>query len=48
MAVVAYEAAKAERARVVFMSFGLLHTYGIMEQLKKYSASFIVFSPNYR
>jgi hypothetical protein len=48
MVIFAYETAKAEGARVVFMSFGTLHAYGIIEQLKKYSASFIVFSPNYR
>lgn len=48
MATFAYEAARAESPRAIFMSFGMLHTYGVVEQLKKYSASFIVFSPNYR
>lgn len=42
-----YEIAKQRSADVVYMEFGVIHTHGIMEYLKKRSASFIVFSPNF-
>lgn len=46
MAKYTFDLAGRRRAKVVYMSFGALHTHGIIQQLKKQSASFIVFSPN--
>lgn len=47
MARYTYELAKNEKAQIVYMSFGALHTHGVLEELKKYPAYIIVFSPNY-
>lgn len=46
MAKYTMDLARRRRAQVIYMSFGALHAHGIIEQLKKDSASFIVFSPN--
>jgi hypothetical protein len=46
MAKYTFELAGKRRAKVIYMSFGAEHAHGIIQQLKSYSASFIVFSPN--
>ncbi len=47
MARYSYGLAKKQGASVVYMGFGALHAHGVIEQLRRYSASFIVFSPNF-
>ncbi len=39
--------AKQQGARVVYLGFGALHAHGVIEQLRQYSVSYIVFSPNF-
>lgn len=46
MAKYSYNFGKANGAKVIFMTFGAKHTHGVIQQLRKFSASFIVFSPN--
>jgi hypothetical protein len=46
MAKYTYKLARDKNAKVIYMTFGALHAHGVIEQIKKYSASFIVFSPN--
>lgn len=47
MARYSHDMAKRRGAGVVYMEFGAIHTHGIVEQLRKHSASYIVFSPNF-
>ncbi len=47
MARYSYELAKKQGVPAVYMGFGALHAHGVIEQLRKSSASYIVFSPNF-
>jgi hypothetical protein len=47
MARYTYELAKKSGAKVVYMGFGGLHAHGVIKQLQEYSASSILFSPNF-